>query len=229
MIKKAKRQYQNEYPSVTQVLDVLRKVGLEMWFKVNTIQFITAESNKGKLVGTQIHDAIQSHIEKTEVRVETEYPEEVMTALKSFMLFRREHQEITLHRSEVVLTSKTYGFNGTMDALGEVDGVKVIFDWKSGTAKDKDAPAIYDEYIYQVSAYVHAYNEVFKTDLTRAFILALAKDKVAYSFQEVTPEQINESFNEVFLSALRIWNYKKGVKNALRNGHVNREAAAVVA
>lgn len=206
---RARRQYDNAYPSVTQVLDVLRKVGLEMWFKFNTIEFINAESAKGKLVGTQTHDAIQSHIELQEVKVETEYPDEVMNALKSFMLFRKEHPEIKLHKSEMMLTSETYKVNGTMDCLGEIDGVQVVFDWKTAQAKDKDRPDIYPEYKTQVSAYTKMYNEVNGTNINRAFILSLAKDKVAYNLEELTSQQIEDNFNEVFLPALKILTYQK--------------------
>lgn len=206
---KAKRQYNNDYPSVTQVLDVLRKHGLEAWFKMNTLEFINAESTKGKLIGTQIHDAIQSHIEAQEVKVETEYAEEVMNVLKGFMLFRREHLEIKLHKSEILMTSEVHKVNGTMDCLGEIDGVQVVFDWKSGVAKDKDKPSIYPEYITQVSAYTKIYNEINGTNINRAFILSLAKDKVAYNLEELTSQQIEDNFNEVFLPALKILTYQK--------------------
>lgn len=40
----ARRDYQNDYPSVTQALDVLRKIGLEMWFKINTLEYINTKS-----------------------------------------------------------------------------------------------------------------------------------------------------------------------------------------
>lgn len=209
---KTKRQYNNDYPSVTQILDVLRKIGLEMWFKFNTIKFINAESAKGKLIGTQIHDAIQSHIEAQEVKVETEYADEVMNALKGFMLFKKEHPEIKLHKSEIMLTSELHKFNGTMDCLGEINGETVVFDWKTAQAKDKDKPDIYPEYKTQVSAYTKAYNEINGTDIKKAFILSLAKDKVAYNFEGLEEQQINDEFNEVFLPALRILNYKRRSK-----------------
>jgi len=208
-MKKLKRQYDNEDPSVTQILDVLRKIGLEMWFKFNTIEFINKESSKGKLVGTQTHEAIESHINKEEVKIETEYHEEVMTALKSFMLFKKEHPEVKLFNSEMMLTSDVHKFNGTMDCIGEIDGEQVVFDWKTSQAKDKDKPTIYPEYLSQVSAYVTAYNEVNKTNICKAIIVSIAKDKVAYNYQMLEKEEIENEFNEIFLPCLRILNYKR--------------------
>lgn len=207
--RKSHRQYQNNYPSVTQVLDVLRKPGLEQWFKANTIQFITEESKKGREIGTQIHEAIQSHIEAREVQVKTEYADEVMNALKSFMLFKKEHPEFELIKSEMPMTSERHGFNGTMDAVAKLPGAFVGIDWKSGKAGEDESPKIYDEYIYQLSAYIILYNEVNNADIHEGYVLTFAKDKVAYNIQKIEQQQIKESFEEVFLSALKILNYKR--------------------
>ena len=210
------RAYDNDYPSVTQILDQLRKIGLEYWFKSNTPEYIAKASAKGKNIGTSTHTAIENFIATGSLSVDTEYPEEVTTALKSFAMFRKDHPEIKLQKSELRLTSEKYKFNGTMDILAEIDGVPVIGDWKSGEAKDKECPKVYDEYVYQVSAYLHLYNEV-NSDLVikpeRCFIVSLAKDKVAYNLKFIEKEEVEASFQEVFLSALRILNYKKGVKN----------------
>ena len=206
----AKRQYDNEYPSVTIVLGVLRKIALEWWFKVNTPQFIDEESKRGRNIGTEIHSVIQSYIETGEAKIETQYAEEVTNALKSFMLFRKENPSIVLKKSEIKLTSEQFKFNGTIDCIG--DGIMI--DWKTGKAKDKDKPDIYDEYKYQVAAYVYLWNEVNKANIEKAIIIAVAKDKIAYNLVEMGKEEIDGCFNEVFLSALKIVNYRKrGEKN----------------
>lgn len=205
----ARRQYGNPYGSVTQVLAILRKIGLEMWFKNNTPQFINEESTRGKEVGKLIHEAIQSHIEQEKIRIETEYGEEVANALKSFMLFRKEHPKLKLKKAELAVTSEKHKFNGTLDCIGN-DGRLVMFDWKGGTAKEKDKPPIYPEYRYQVAAYVVAYNEQKKANIQKAYILALAKDKVAYNLYEMGKQELQGAFAEVFLPALRIFNYQRG-------------------
>jgi CRISPR/Cas system-associated exonuclease Cas4 (RecB family) len=207
----SKRDYQNDYPSVTQILGVLRKVGLEFWFKYNTAKFCDEESKRGLEIGTQIHEAIQSHIEEREVRVETQYGEEVMTALKAFMQFKKDRPDIVLKKSELTLTSEKHKFNGTMDCLAEINGTLIMADWKTGkNRKERTKPDIYDEHLYQVSAYVMAYNEQEKADIKRAFILAIAKNDVSYNYKELNWQQIQDCFNEVFLPCLKIYNYQKG-------------------
>lgn len=205
----AKRDYQNNYPSVTEVLGVLRKIGLEMWFKWNTAKFCDEKSAKGKEIGTQIHELIQRHIELNEMKIETQYPEEVTNAVKSFLLFKKEHPEIKLNLSEIAGTSETYKYNYTVDCNGSENGVEIVADWKTGECKKKDKPTIYDEHLYQVSAYVYAYNELKKVDIQRACIVCFAKDKVSYNIQWLNGQEIKECFEEVFLPALRICNFQR--------------------
>lgn len=206
----AKRNYQNNYPSVTEVLSILRKIGLENWFKWNTAKFCNEESRKGKEIGLQIHEAIQSHIELKEVKVETQYGNEVMNALKGFMLFKREHPEIILKRAEIPLTSEQHKFNGTLDCIGNLKGELVLCDWKSGKVrKENDKPDIYEEHLYQTSAYVMAYNEQEKAEIRLAYILCVAKNEVAYNLLPLPREMIHSCFYEVFLPALKIYNFQK--------------------
>lgn len=200
------RAYSNDYPSVTTILGVLRKPGLEHWFKMNSLKFITNATNKGKTIGTQTHEAIEHFITTGKARVESEYPTEVINALSSFMLFRKEHPECDLKLSETPLVHSVHNYNGTIDAPNPPD----LYDWKSGEAKELDKPKVYSEWLYQCSAYTHLWNDNYpEMPIRRAHIVALAKDKVAYNLYTMEEEEINSCFNEVFLSCLRIHNFQR--------------------
>lgn len=206
---KRKREYENDFPSVTQVLDVLRKPGLEQWYKVNTPQLIRDAMIRGRTIGTATHDAIESYINTGLLTTDTEYPDEVTMALNSFVLFRKEHPEIKLRQSETKMTSLKHGFNGTMDIIGEIDISVLAGDWKTTAAKDEEKPTIYDEAKTQVSAYRELWNELNpSSQLDRAFIVSLAKDKIAYAFEIIEKDELDSRFNEIFLSALKIKKYK---------------------
>lgn len=209
---KPKRAYDNDLPSVTTILGVLRKIGLEMWFKFNTAKFCDEKSAKGKEIGTQLHEAIENYVLHNKVEIETNYAEEVTNALKGFMKFRKDHPEITLEWAEEMLTSKVHGYNGTMDCKAIRSNKAIVMDWKSGECKKEDKPKIYDEYKYQVAAYVKAYNEVHGEDVDTALIVAFAKDKVAYNMYEMGREEIEECFNRAFLPCLSIYNYQQKQK-----------------
>ena len=201
----ARRNYDNKYPSVTTILGVLRKIGLEMWFKYNDGKWCDAESKRGREGGTDIHNAIEQFINTGEAKVESEYPEEVTRGLNSFMLFKKEHPEIEVHTSEVALTSEFYKYNGIIDAPEP----PILVDWKSGNCKNDDKPKIYDEAKAQVAAYVKLWNENnIGNEIHTAHIVALAKDAVAYNLYTMEEDEINEWFNEVFLSALKIKNHE---------------------
>lgn len=202
----AKRQYENDFPSVTTVLSILTNYGLMEWFKRTPYNQITEESNRGKLIGGEIHQAIQDFIETGSAKLDTEHAEEVSNALKSFILFKKENPSIILKRSEIALTSTKYKFNGTTDATAEIDGVTVLLDWKSGKIGKKGKPLIYESYEYQCSAYCHLMG------LDRAIIVSIAKDGIAYDKLEMNSERISDCFNEVFLPCLKIWKYQHANK-----------------
>lgn len=213
MAKIGKRQYENDYPSVTGVLDGMRKIGLEMWFKYKTIQEINAISSRSKEIGTQLHEVIQSHIETDTMKIETKHPDEIKNAVQSFMLFKKENPSIKLKKSEIQMTSETYKVNGTLDCLGERDGRLIMLDWKSSEKKDKDKPIIYDEALYQVSAYVKMYNDIYKENIDTAIIVSIAKDAICYNIHEINKDYIDNSFENVFLPMLKVWNFKKQEAN----------------
>ena len=133
-------------------------------------------------------------------------------ALQSFCAFKKDHQYIKLVRSEKELTSLKHSFNGTIDCTAELDGQLILADWKTAAAKEKEKPTIYDEYLYQVAAYVYLYNEINGTNINKAIIVSIAKDKVAYNTHIMDKEEIEGCFNEVFLSALKILTYQKKEK-----------------
>jgi hypothetical protein len=128
------------------------------------------------------------------------------------MLFRKEHPEYTLINSELKMTSEKYKCNGTLDCLAKEEGKSVILDWKSSDAKDKDIPAIYDEYLYQVAAYVKFYEEIMNVNINKAVIVSIAKDKVAYNYRVMEEKEIKDCFEKVFLPALSIYNYQQKAK-----------------
>lgn len=210
--KTQKRAYNNPYGSVTQIIDVLRKPGLENWFRWNTPQFIKEESEKGKTIGTSTHAAIESYILTGKADIKTDYPDEVTSALKGFIQFRKDRPEVKLTASEMMLTSELYKFNGTMDAIGNIDGVPICFDWKTSKKGKKEKPEIYDEYLIQISSYVYLYNEVNKTNVDRAIILSLAKDDICYNTRDLNKKEIDGYFHEMFLPALKIWNFQRREK-----------------
>ena len=212
--KMAKREYpDNGYPSVTTVIGQLASWGLMEWFKRTPYNEIITASKRGREIGQQMHDPIQEFIETGKAKIETEYPNEITTALNSFQLFKKEHPEYELQRSEIAMACDTYCVNGTTDCVALHEDELWIADWKSASCGDKDIPAIYDEAKTQVSAYCNMFNEIEGENIKNALIVAIAKDKIAYNICTLNEEEIKGYFNEIFLPLVKIWRYKNAKRN----------------
>lgn len=199
------------YGSVTQILGVLRKMGLEMWFKYNTPEFIKRESEKGKQIGTETHDIIEKCINGEEMKLDTQYPDEIKNSVNSFLLFQKENPQYILKKSEIILNVDEHKYSGKLDCLCEENGNLIIADWKTGKSKNGKLK-FYDEMIFQISAYVTGYNLQFEKQVKKAVIILLDKTAINYAVREVGEAEIKESFNEVFLPCVQIWNYSRRKK-----------------
>lgn len=204
--------YANKYPSVTTVLGVLRKVGLEMWFKNNTAEYCDAESSKGKKFGTEFHELLQKFVSGKETTISTSFNEEIKNAIGGFVEFRKDYPNIKLEVAELKMTSEKYKYNGTLDCLGVWNNKLIIVDWKTGKSKDGKKPDVYNEYVIQVSAYVKAYNEIYGTNIDKAIIVVFAKNEVKYNIETIESKTIELAFNDIFLPALKIYNSMKELK-----------------
>lgn len=174
-------------PGVTTILSkVLAKEALMMWplnmatnwLKDNCLNQVLTElhleearrahvkkSDKGKDVGTEVHEAIEQILnitartgqyEKTDI-VEVQSPE-AEKALKAFRNWLLDTAPRVLAAEEIVY-SLQHHYSGTFDALLEIDGKVVLADVKTTNAS-KDAPlGIYPEYFLQLGAYSLAYTE----------------------------------------------------------------------
>jgi hypothetical protein len=210
----AKRDYpDNGYPSVTGVIGQIPSFSLIHWFKKTPYNEILETSKRGKEIGTQMHNCLQDFCETGKAKIDTEYPEEITFALQSFQLFRKENPNLVLKKAEIKMSSDKYGVNGTTDILIEKSGVLCLGDYKSSKVKDdEEKPPIFDEAKTQASAYVKMSNDVMNASIEEAVIISLAKNKIAYNYYELSKEEIDSEFNEVFLPLLKVWKYKNVTK-----------------
>jgi hypothetical protein len=228
---KEKKAYDNDYPSVTQVLGVLRKPGLEMWYKHKTAAECDAISEKSRIIGSQFHELLKCVVEGKKAELTTEYEAELNNLINSFLKFRKERLEFELKWAEMQLTHKLFKYNGTMDCVANIvepSGKRklVIFDWKTGECKDRTRPSIYLEHLAQVSAYAYAYKEAHPEIFglydgkikcyVECYVAVFAKDKVAYNLIRLDDEMTYNCFTRIFLSALDIYRHAKNVNDYIK-------------
>lgn len=158
---------EKKLPSVTTILGILDKPALMYWAVNCCCDYILQNMNvKSSIfdlveearkswrtvqrqaldIGTKTHEAIQVYLETNkEPRIEDQ---KVLTAFIAFLEWK-EKNKLEVIECEKVVFGENYA--GTADLICKLSGEITLIDFKT-SAK------IYEEYIYQVSAYAKAYN-----------------------------------------------------------------------
>jgi hypothetical protein len=100
-------------------------------------------------------------------------------------------------KTEAVLYSLLYGYCGTVDTVGLVDGVLTVADWKSSAR-------IYDEYPVQTAAYLEAHFEETGQAAMQRVICRLGKTDGKFEAVSYGPETQADDFQK-FLHCLALW------------------------
>jgi hypothetical protein len=109
--------------------------------------------------------------------------------------------------AERLVYSKKHDFVGMADAIAVVNGKKMLIDYKTGKH-------IYNEYLYQVSGYMVAYEEETGEQLDGAIIIHFKKDDGEFSMVEMSRKDFKLN-KPVFLSCLTIKRREKELSKNL--------------
>lgn len=187
-----------EAPSVTQVINVIDKPFLKLWYgKHGTAEcqrILKASQETGKLV----HSAIEAYF-RGDALPDLPAKEAAMFALMRTWAIESRFTPVEL---EVHVMSEQFGYHGTADTLGSFDGGPlVIGDWKTSSG-------IGDDYGIQLAAYAQAYKEQTGKEVTEGFIVRVdkkgAEAKVPFEVKRFT--ELPRYF-EVFKSCLDLWRF----------------------
>ena len=204
----------NLVPSVTTILGVLDKPGLNYWKMEGGI--ITASKmpkkededdktyskrimavfyadNKAAATGTMLHDFCEKQAAP------------VPLGFEGVCKLIREYQENNLSRviSEESFSYTDLGFGGRVDCYGlKKDGRRFILDWKSQAPKNGEF-TVYDEWVYQLSAYSKGDAEI------EHISVIISSDPKTPKIQEHiwTGEEVKDGY-EVFNACKLIWQKK---------------------
>jgi hypothetical protein len=118
--------------------------------------------------------------------------------------------------AEVTRVNKHFGFAGTIDFIGECDGVPVIIDWKTQDTKGKK-PRKYDEWLYQHAAYGQLADDKFYLPLNIVIPTDETEEPTEYEWK---PEEMDRGLR-IFLRALDMYrDLKKWPWNGYGGGDV---------
>jgi len=188
------------------VLNVLAKPALIRWANKLGLEGIDSTKYKDKMadIGTITHLMILAHISKTTPDL-TEFSQQDISiaenCMLSFLEWEKAHKLEPLF-VETPMVSDIYGYGGTPDYIGLVNGRLELLDFKTGNG-------IWNEMFYQLSAYRQlAQEQGHKVEHAR--ILRIGRDENE-GFEERLITRFDNEF-EVFRHCLAIYNLLKIMK-----------------
>ena len=143
--------------------------------------------------GSETHKIIEGLLAGTAPKI----PARQSQAVRNFQAWQSLHN-ISLELTEVSVYSVEHGYAGTFDAMGWIDGLPVVCDWKT-------SKGLYMETALQLAAYANAYEELGGAPAHRAFGLRLGKAQPEFEAKEVL--DIGDAF-KAFLGAKALFDYK---------------------
>jgi hypothetical protein len=159
-------------------------------------------------IGTQVHRWLEVIVkekigtpqlewEALEKKVEVTTDERVKKCVSAFFKWANKHHFDPLE-SELMVYSKRFEYAGTFDAIGYVDGILTLIDFKS-------SKAFYPEMGIQLAAYRHAYQEMTNKKIPALLVLRLGKEDG--EFEAVTIKRPANAL-VAFKSAITLWKWK---------------------
>lgn len=120
-------------------------------------------------IGKEIHGWIEAWTKGQNPPIpEGDDKENVRNGIMAFLKWATDHKVKILEPERIVYSMK-HGYIGTLDAIGEIEGDKVLIDYKSGKG-------VYTEFLYQTAAYQEAYQEETGTRVKGRWLISLGKD-----------------------------------------------------
>ena len=168
----------NEYPSITTVLSIRNKQGLNAWRKRVGDDVANYISRTAAARGTAVHHMCEDYLNNQDMQNHTKnfLPHALFTQLRENVLDRINN----IYSQEAGLYSDKYRVAGRVDCIAEFDGVLSIIDFKTSTNPRKDE---YNEsYYIQTAAYAEMFEERTGIEINQICILVVTQDGEVQEF-----------------------------------------------
>jgi hypothetical protein len=190
-------------PGVTTILGVLNKPQLVAW--ANNLGLNGIESGKYvddlASVGTLAHALVHEHLTGKKVNLD-EYSKKDIdraeNAVISYFEWEKD-KKIKVLLAEAQLVSEKDQYGGTCDLYAEINGEKCLIDFKT-------SKALYDEHMYQVSAYKMLLEENGH-QVDKAIIVRIGREATE-GFETRTVIDFNK-YQNIFKHCLAIYKLRK--------------------
>jgi len=193
-------------PGVTTILGVINKPQLVKWANGLGLQGIdsTKYVDETSRVGTLAHEMIQEYLggPKVDFACYTEeHRDAAENAVISFFEWEKRIGRMETLHIEMPLVSETWRYGGTVDWYGIIDGRRWLVDLKT-------SKGLYDEHVYQVSAYAALLQENgFPVEGVRLLRVGRTEDE-GFDDHIIDAPELEKSL-VVFLAARKLYDAQK--------------------
>ena len=162
----------SNYPSVTTVLSILSKEGIDAWKKRVGAEEAAKVGFQASNRGTDVHDCLEKYV-ANDPKYGRGYMPHILSAVNKIKPVLAEKLG-TVYGQEVALYSDHLKLAGRVDMVAEWDGVISIIDWKT-SRKQKETKWI-TNYFIQESSYAIMWEERTGTPITQLVTIIACDD-----------------------------------------------------
>lgn len=157
------------YPSVTTILGIKPKPYLDKWFDENPV-WAPRKVAAANAIGTKFHALVECVIRMPVNPGIIWAGSRRLSGMIAKWCSWAKTVDAVIDHTELRVVGHKHLYAGTLDAVGTLDGIPTVFDWKTSSG-------IKDDMALQLSAYGNAYEEMTGTKVTRGLIVLVSKDK----------------------------------------------------
>ena len=163
------------YPSITTVLGVQPKPGLDAWRRNVGEEAAKWEMARAARRGKTTHTLVEQYLKGETPSTRDVLPLGLFALLKPYL-----KQIDNVHCLETILYSKKLTIAGQVDCIAEYNGKLSVIDFKTANKERNDAWN--ENYYIQTTAYSLMYEELFGTPIEQIVILMASEDGAARAF-----------------------------------------------
>jgi hypothetical protein len=179
------------FPSVSTIISSKPAPWLNAW-REKWGERATRKMEIAAAIGTTFHDCVEAWLDnRVPDHRALKYPSclpRIHGMVQSWISWAQSVNGIIDH-TEMKVISKVHLYSGTFDAIGRLEKVPMVLDWKTGAR-------IYPEMDLQLAAYAFAYNEMMGSKIKQGMIVHVSKDKPDYKLTTKTFKLGKRVFNK---------------------------------
>src|SRR6056300_1221685 len=173
------------YPSVTTVLGILKKDGLQKWRDSIGEKVAQWEMGRAARRGKATHTLVEQYLKNETPSIRDVLPLGLFKLLRPYV-----DQVDNIHLLEAIMYSKKLTIAGQVDCIAEYNGKLSVIDFK--TANKQREESWIDNYFMQTTAYAHMYEELFGTPIEQIVILIASEDGTSQAFIKEKKEYVEK-------------------------------------